>query len=224
MKYDSDKFEKPSVTVDIILFTLKDNELKVLLVKRKLEPFKDQWAIPGGFVKIKESLEEAAKRELVEETGVRDIYLEQLYTFGDPERDPRTRVITVAYFALISSKNLKLKATTDVSDVKWFSAYNPPKLAFDHKKIMDYAIKRLKWKLEYTTIGFKLLQEKFTLTELQDTYEIIFNKKFDKRNFRKKILSLGLIKETKEKTENVSHRSAKLYSFDKKIGDIVEIM
>lgn len=224
MKYNKNKFEKPSVTVDIIIFTVIKEDLKILLVKRKFEPFKDIWALPGGFVKVEESLEEAARRELLEETGVKDIYLEQLYTFGDPERDPRTRVITVAYFALINSKNINLNATADVSEVDWFSAYNHLRLAFDHKKILDYAIKRLKWKLEYTTIGFKLLPEKFTLTELQDMYEIIFNKKFDKRNFRKKILSLGLIEETKEKTSNVSHRPAKLYSFSKKIGDIVEIL
>jgi|SRR3989344_4835760 len=222
--YDASKFEKPSVTVDIIIFTVKNEDLKVLLVKRNVPPFENFWALPGGFVKMTESLEEAAKRELVEETGVKDVYLEQLYTFGNPKRDPRTRVITVAYFALVSWENLKLKASTDVSDVQWFSAFDVPKLAFDHKEILEYAMKRLRWKLEYTTIGFKLLPGKFTLTQLQKVYEIIFHKNLDKRNFRKKILSLGLIESTKETTEKVSHRPAKLYSFKKKIGDIVEIL
>lgn len=224
-EYDVSKFDRPSVTVDMVIFTVHENDPKVLLVKRKVWPFEGQWALPGGFVKMNESLDDAARRELVEETGVKNVYLEQLYTFGEPKRDPRTRVITVSYFALINMEDAKnLKASTDVSDVKWFSAYNLPKLAFDHKLILDYAIKRLRWKLEYTTIGFTLLPESFTLTNLQNIYEIIFNKKFDKRNFRKKILSLGLIEPTKEITKNVSHRPAKLYSFKKKVGDIIEIL
>lgn len=222
--YDAAKFDRPSVTVDIVIFNIRNNELKVLLVKRKIWPFKDYWALPGGFVKLDESLEEAAKRELYEETGVKDVYLEQLYSFGDPKRDPRTRVITVSYFALIGPEDIKTRASTDVSDVQWFSAFNLPKLAFDHKNIMEYGIKRLRWKLEYTTIGFKLLPKRFTLSEFQNIYEIIFNKKFDKRNFRKKILSLGLIEETKEIKTNVSHRPPRLYSFKKKIGEIIEII
>ena len=223
--YDVSKFERPSVTVDIVIFTVHENDLKVLLVKRKVWPFEGYWALPGGFVKMNESLDDAAKRELVEETAVKDVYLEQLYTFGEPKRDPRTRVITVSYFALINMGDAKnLKASTDVSDVKWFSVYGLPKLAFDHKDIISYSLKRLRWKLEYTTIGFKLLPGEFTLTQLQGIYEIIFNKKFDKRNFRKKIISLGLIEATKEITQNVSHRPAKLYSFKKKVGDIVEIL
>lgn len=215
--------EKPSVTVDIILFTVKEDNLKALLVKRAIEPFKDMWAIPGGFIRMNESLEEAAKRELVEETNVKDVYLEQLYTFGDPKRDPRTRVVTVAYFALVNSEKFKLKASTDVKDVRWFSMYELPELAFDHKKILEYALKRLRWKLEYTTLAFSLLPEEFTLTELQKIYEIIFNKKLDKRNFRKKIKALGLVKETTQYKEDVAHRPPKLYSRNKKIGEIVEI-
>lgn len=218
------EFEKPSVTVDIVIFTIKDNELKVLLVKRGIEPFKEMWAIPGGFIKMEESLEESAKRELSEETGVRDVYLEQLYTFGDVNRDPRGRVITVSYFALIKPEGLKLKASTDASEAKWFSVYNIPNLAFDHKKILDYALKRLKWKFEYTTIVFSILPQKFTLTHLQNVYEIIFNKKIDKRNFRKKILLLDILKTTKEIEKDVSHRPPKLYSFKGKIGEIKEIL
>jgi len=221
MKYQMP--EKPSVTVDIILFTIKDENLKVLLVKRAFDPFKDMWAIPGGFTLVNESLEDAAKRELSEETNVKDVYLEQLYTFGEPKRDPRTRVITVAYFALVNSEKFKLKASTDVKDVRWFSVYELPQLAFDHKKILEYALKRLKAKLEYTTVAFSLLPEEFTLTELQKIYEIIFNKKIDKRNFRKKIKSLGLVKETTQFKEDVAHRPPKLYSRNKKIREIVEI-
>lgn len=223
MEDDITKFEKPSVTVDIILFTVKNDDLKVLLVKRRIEPFKGMWAIPGGFVRIHESLEEAAKRELLEETNVKDVYLEQLYTFGDPKRDPRTRVITVAYFALVNAEKFKLKASTDVEAVSWFSMHNPPKLAFDHKKILDYALKRLRWKLEYTTVAFSLLPERFTLTQLQKLYEIIFDKELDKRNFRKKIKALNLVKETLESQEDVTHRPARLYTKNKKIGEIVEI-
>ncbi len=205
-------YPKPSVTVDIVLLTIIDERLKILLVKRRIEPFKDNWALPGGFVGIDEDLKDAAKRELEEETGVSEHYLEQLYTFGEPGRDPRGRIITVAYFALINSEELKLKADTDVIEAKWFPTENLPKLAFDHDKILGYALERLRYKLEYTTIAFQLLPKKFTLTELQEVYEIIFNKKLDKRNFRKKILSLGLLKATNEKRSS-GHRPARLYSF-----------
>lgn len=216
MKKSIKGYEKPSVTVDVILFTIKRENLQVLLVKRKNTPFMGQWAIPGGFVRVKESLEDAARRELVEETNVKNIYIEQLYTFGAPERDPRGRVITVAYFALVNSKELNIKAATDVYDVKWFSVYNLPKLAFDHKEILDCALQRLKYKLEYSTVCFQLLPKKFTLTELQKAYEVIFKRKLDKRNFRKKILSLGIMSDTGRITKGMAHRPAKLYSFDKK--------
>jgi len=222
-EFDPEKYDRPSVTVDIILFTIKNGDLKVLLVKRDLEPFKDMWAIPGGFVRMEESLEEAAKRELLEETNVKDVYLEQLYTFGNPKRDPRTRVITVSYFALVNSDKFKLKASTDVKDVKWFSIYELPKLAFDHQDILEYALKRLRWKLEYTTVAFSLLPERFTLTELQTIYEIIMHKQLDKRNFRKKVKALGIVKETSEYQSDVTHRPAKLYKKNTKIGEIVEI-
>ncbi len=218
-----EEFEKPSVTVDIVIFTIKGKELKVLLVKRKIEPYKDRWAIPGGFVKINESLEEAAKRELEEETGVKDVYLEQLYTFGDPKRDPRGRVITVSYIALVNSENIKLNAKTDASDAQWFPLLKMPQVAFDHKSILEYAFKRLRWKFEYTPVAFSLLPKKFTMTQLQNIYQIVFNKKFDKRNFRKKILNLNILKE-EEIDRNVSHRPPKLYSLKKNIGEIVNIL
>lgn len=217
-------FEKPSVTVDVVVFTIIDDQLKVLLIKRKNEPFQDKWALPGGFINKDEALEEAAKRELLEETGVKDVYLEQLYTFGGPERDPRGRIITVAYYALIKSESVELKASEDAAEAEWFPAYDLPELGFDHERIIEYAKQRLKWKLEYTTVGFQLLPQKFTLTELQRIYETILNKKFDKRNFRKKIKKLGLIKYTGEKQEDVPHRPAKLYELKRKIGEIVEIL
>lgn len=217
------KHEHPSVTVDIVIFTVRQQDLHVLLVKRDIDPFKHEWALPGGFVKEGESLENAAKRELEEETGVSDVYLEQLYTFGDPERDPRGRVITVSYMALIQSDALTLQATTDVSEAKWFSVKKLPRLAFDHNSILTYALKRLRWKFEYTTVAFSLLPEKFTLSQLQTLYEIVFDKEFDKRNFAKKIKSLNILTE-EEILKDVSHRPPQLYSLKKKIGEIVEII
>lgn len=210
---ENDSHKSPSVTVDIVIFTIQDDDLRVLLVRRKYPPYKNKWAIPGGFVKYDEPLEDAAFRELYEETGVSDVYIEQLYTFGMPRRDPRKRVITVAYFALISSENLVVRPDTDVSDVRWFSIYDLPSLAFDHDKIISYSIKRLRNKIMYTNMAFQLMPEKFTLTELQNAYEVILNKKLDKRNFRKKILSSNLLEKTGEKRVDGRHRPAMLYKF-----------
>ncbi len=165
--YDASKYERPSVTVDVVMMSLRQRDLQVLLVKRRSWPYEGMWAIPGGFVNMQESLEEAAKRELQEETGVQDVYLEQLYTFGDPGRDPRTRVITVVYFALLDSARLQVRAADDAADVGWFPVYNLPELAFDHAKILEYALDRLRGKLDYTNIAFSLLPEQFTLRELQ---------------------------------------------------------
>lgn len=222
-KEDIHKFKKPSVTVDIIVFTIKDDELQVLLIKRGIEPFKEKWALPGGFVRIDESLEDATKRELKEETGVENVYLEQLYTFGDPKRDPRGRVITVAYMALVNSDNLDIHASTDVSEVRWFPIKKLPSLAFDHKKILDYSLRRLRWKFEYTTVAFSLLQNKFTLAQLKNIYDLVFDKNFDKRNFAKKIIALSILKEEGMK-KDVSHRPPMMYSLKKDIGDIVGII
>ena len=221
-----DDYPKPSVTTDIVIFTIKDNELKVLLIKRKLIPFKDEWALPGGFIKLDESLEEAAKRELKEETGVEADYLEQLYTFGDVKRDPRGRVISTTYFALINSEQAsqELKATTDASDAQWFPVLKIPKLAFDHDKILDYAIKRLKWKFEYTPIAFSILPKKFKIPQLRNIYEIIFNKPLDKRNFRKKLIFLNILNETKEIEEDVPYRPAKFYTLKDNIPEIIELI
>jgi 8-oxo-dGTP diphosphatase len=190
--------ESLRVTVDIVIFTLKEGSLQVLLVKRGVPPFEGQYAIPGGFSRGDESLEEAALRELHEETGVRNVFLEQLYTFGDPKRDPRGRVITVAYYALIASDKLSLVAGADAAEAQWFPASGVPPLAFDHKSILDYALERLRNKLEYTTVGFQLLPEKFTLGELQAVYETILGRPLDKRNFRRKLALLGILKPLRE--------------------------
>ncbi len=212
--YDASKYDRPSVTVDVVMMSLRQRDLQVLLVKRRSWPYEGMWAIPGGFVNMDESLEEAAKRELQEETSVQDVYLEQLYTFGDPGRDPRTRVITVVYFALLDCGRLQVRAADDAVDVGWFSVYDLPPLAFDHAKILEYTLNRLRGKLDYTTIAFNLLPEQFTLHELQRVYEIILHRRLDKRNFRKKILSTGILEDTGVKKMEGTHRPARLYRFN----------
>ena len=200
------------VTVDIVIFTVREGSLQLLLVKRGVPPFVGQYAMPGGFVREGESLEQAALRELYEETGVRHVFLEQLYTFGDPRRDPRGRVITVAYYALIGSDKLSLVAGADAAEAQWFPANDLPPLAFDHKSILDYAIERLRNKLEYTTVGFQLLPEKFTLGELQAVYEVILGKQLDKRNFRRKVALLGILKPLRE-WQHTGRKPAQLFRF-----------
>lgn len=205
------------VTTDVVIFTIQDNKLKALLVKRAHEPFKGKWALPGGYVRISETLDDAALRILKEKTNVQNIYLEQLYTFGDPLRHPNSRVITCAYFALIRSDDIVLsfEENTEITEVKWHSVDNLPALAFDHKEIIEYSLKRTRERLEFCPIAFQLLPQKFTLTELQKAYELILMKKLDKRNFRKKFLSLAILKELDEYTKSGSKRPARLYSFDK---------
>ena len=205
-------YPRPSVTADVVVFTLRENDLQVLLVRRKYPPFEGMWAIPGGFVDIDESLEDAALRELEEETGIRDVYLEQLYTFGRPDRDPRGRVITVAYFALAPADALRPRAGDDAAEARFWSIYDLPPLAFDHADILPYALQRLRYKLEYTAVGFQLLPESFTLSELQAAYEVILGEELDKRNFRRKILSAGVIEET-GRLRVGEGRPAKLYRF-----------
>ncbi len=199
------------VTVDIVIFTIQSGTLKVLLVKRRAPPFVGQFAIPGGFVHEDEALDQSALRELREETGVADVYLEQLYSFGEVGRDSRGRVITVAYFALISADR-PLKAGTDAAEAKWWAMEQLPNLAFDHARILDYALERLRNKLEYTTVGFQLLPEKFTFTELQEVYEAILGKKLDKRNFRRKLSLLRILKPLPEYRRG-GQRPAQLYRF-----------
>ncbi len=205
------RYPHPAVTTDIVIFTIRQDELKVLLIKRALPPYKNQWALPGGFIKMEEGLEEGARRELEEETGVTGVYLEQLYTFGQPDRDPRERVITVAYYALIPSDELEPKAASDAENVSWFGLKEPPDLAFDHKEILKMAHERLIAKLDYSTIAFRFMPTQFTLSELQHVYEVILREQIDKRNFRKRILSLNLIKETGKERKAGAHRPAKLY-------------
>jgi 8-oxo-dGTP diphosphatase len=211
-KMPLEDYPRPSVTVDVIIFTLSEGDLQVLLIQRGHPPFEGMWAIPGGFVGIDESLEDAAQRELEEETGVHDVYLEQLYTFGDLGRDPRGRVITVTYFALMPADATQLHAGQDASDARWWSVYGLPPLAFDHADILEYALQRLRYKLEYTAVGFELLPETFTLSELQSAYEIILGEELDKRNFRRKILSADVIEATGEYRTGEG-RPAKLYRF-----------
>jgi len=189
------------VAVDAIVFGYsKQDGVSVLLIKRKYDPFKDNWAIPGGFVLENESLEEAVQRELLEETGIEVNYLEQLYTFGDPERDPRQRIISVAYFGLVKSALFqKLKASTDAAEAKWFSIKKLPDLAFDHKKILGIAIERLRAKVRYQPIGFELLDKRFPFSDLEKLYDSLLDKEINRRNFSKKILSFGFIEETGEK-------------------------
>ena len=205
-------YPRPSVTVDVIIFTLRDGDLQVLLIRRKNLPFRGMWAIPGGFIGLDESLEEAALRELEEETSVHDVYLEQLYTFGDVDRDPRGRVITVAYFALVPAPAIRPRAGNEATEARWWSVYDLPSLAFDHTDILAYALQRLRYKLEYTAVGFELLPEAFTLSEIQAAYEIILGEELDKRNFRRKILSAEIIEETGARRTGEG-RPAKLYRF-----------
>jgi 8-oxo-dGTP diphosphatase len=183
----------PVVTVDVVIFTLRDGDLQVLLIRRRRWPHEGMWAIPGGLVGPGETLEAAASRKLEEETGLTDVFLEQLYTFGDPERDPRRRVITVAYFAVVPATNVVPRTADDADHVRWWSMDDRPPLAFDHADILNYALTRLRYKLEYTAVGFELLPQQFTLTELQTAYEIVLGEQLDKRNFRRKILSADVI-------------------------------
>lgn len=206
-------YETPLVTVDIVLFTIVQNRLKVLLIQRRQPPFDHMWAIPGGFIHVGETLEQAASRRLFEETTVSNIYLEQLGSFGHPQRDPRARVITVAYYALVSVEKLHLEANANAEDVSWFTVNELPELAFDHKEIVTKALKQLQYHLEDSAVAYQLLPEKFTLTELQRVYELILGKTLDKRNFRKKILSADLLQDTGETKMEGYHRPAQLYSF-----------
>lgn len=209
----ADDHLRPSVTVDLVLFTFSEGELRVLLIKRRHPPFADSWALPGGFVGIDERIEDAAARELAEETAVEGIYLEQLYTFGEPNRDPRGRVITVSYFAIVGADVVQqAHAGAEASDAGWFSVYSLPPLAFDHARIITYALQRLRYKLEYTALGFLLLPDEFTLSELQQVYQVVLCEPLDKRNFRRKILAQGILEST-SKLRFGDHRPAKLYRF-----------
>ena len=210
------EYARPAVTVDCVVFgyEAQASSLKVLLIKRKLPPFEGSWALPGGFVQIDESVEAAARRELTEETGIKNVFLEQLYTFGAVERDPRDRVISVAYYALVSLQRYQLQAATDASDAQWFNLSALPQLEFDHASIIDCAVARLRGKIRYEPIGFELLPEIFTFSQLQQLYQQILEREMDKRNFRKKLLKMDLLIDTEQRESGVAHRAAKLYRFD----------
>jgi len=275
--YDPGKYDRPSVTVDMLIFTVADEErenyrklpkkvLQLLMVKRGDHPYIGQWALPGGFIRMDESLDEAALRELKEETNISNIYMEQLYTWGDVDRDPRTRVISASYMSLVDSSVLDVRPNDDADDAKWFTVkcklfqeqktvtengYILQKLfrlnltsgendlsaivkttktvdgkvtrierevkesngiAFDHAKIIEYAIERLRSKLEYTDIAFSMMPELFTLTELQQVYEVILDKELLKANFRRKIADMVI--ETNEYTKAAGHRPSKLFRFN----------
>jgi 8-oxo-dGTP diphosphatase len=211
--------EHPWVTVDVVIFTIrKDGRgeqcLQVLLVKRKSWPYAEHWAIPGGFVRPNETLEHAAARELYEETGVHDVYLEQLYTFGQPDRDPRARVITIAYYALVRSTDLTLAAGSDTSDVCWFPvARLPEQIAFDHATILHKAVCRLRSKVEYTPMAFQFLPPMFTMAQLRHVYEVILERKLDPGNFIHKALASGGVEPTNQVLSGNRHRPPRLYRF-----------
>lgn len=209
------EFPRAALTVDCVVFGLDETDLKVMLIQRDLVPFEGKWALPGGFVRIDETLEEAARRELQEETGLAKVFLEQLCTFGDVERDPRERVVTVAWYALVRLSDHRVKAATDARAAAWFGMDDLPQLAFDHDRILAVAYERLQNKVRYQPIGFELLPQKFTLTQLQKLYEIILDRTLDKRNFRKKILGMNILQELDEVETDVAHRAARLYRFDK---------
>src|SRR5688500_16352073 len=210
------EYPRAALTVDCAVFGLDDEDLKVLLIQRGLAPFEGTWALPGGFVRVDETLEEAARRELEEETGLRQVFLEQLYTFGDVERDPRERVVSVAYYALVKLSDHDVHAATDARDAAWFGVHDVPSLAFDHAAILQVALERLRGKLRYQPIGFELLPKKFTLSQLQHLYELVLERELDKRNFRKRVLAMDLLIETDEVQQDVAHRAARLYRFDER--------
>jgi 8-oxo-dGTP diphosphatase len=213
------EYPRAALAVDCVVFGLDERDLKVLLIQRKLQPYQHAWALPGGFVRVDETIDEAAQRELREEAGVSDVYLEQLYTFGVLDRDPRERVVTVAYYALAKLGDHRIRAATDAMGVGWFGLDDLPKLAFDHAEIVTRAHERLRGKVRYAPIGFELLPARFSLTQLQRLYEIILGTALDKRNFRKKILAMDLLVETDEVEQGVRHRAARLYRFDRRKYD-----
>ncbi len=211
---DLNNYLKVGLTVDNVIFGFDESELKVLLIKRTEEPYEDQWALPGYFVAHNEDLMDAAKRVLAETTGIENVYLEQVGSFGNPIRHPSGRVVTVAYYSLINIKDFKLQASSIAEIAEWASLNRIKNLAFDHEDICLAAIKKLKNKIRTEPIGFGLLPPKFTLTNLQILYESILEIKLDKRNFRKKILKKNILTELEESQKDVAHRPAKLYSFN----------
>ncbi|MBI3324618.1 MAG: NUDIX hydrolase [Candidatus Omnitrophica bacterium] len=207
--------DRYAVAVDVVLFTIQDGALKVLLARRERAPFLGVWSLPGGLVRRDESVDEAALRELQVETGIRTVYLEQLYSFGALDRDPRGRVIAVAYYAVVDSGRAELRAggKNGGAKARWCAVTHLPSLAFDHRQIISYALERLQNKVNYTSVAFQLLPKTFTFPKLQEAYEIILGQALDKRNFRKKMLQLGILRDTGEQQVEGRQRPARLYAF-----------
>jgi 8-oxo-dGTP diphosphatase len=209
-------YERPALATDCVIFGFDHGKLKLLVTQRETNPFQDQWALPGGFVFINETTTECATRILAEKVGLKNVFIEQLYTFSALDRDPRERIVTVAYFALVNTSQFQLVAGRDTIKAEWFELTELPNLAFDHQEIVNLAIQRIKGKVSYQPIGFELLNEKFTLAELQNVYEAILNITIDKRNFRKKLLAMNLLVALEEKETNVARKPGRYYKFDKK--------
>jgi 8-oxo-dGTP diphosphatase len=208
------EFARPALTVDAVVFALDEAELKVLLIRRGIDPFKGKWALPGGFVRINESLSDAVVRELEEETHLHCNYLEQLGSWGDPDRDPREHVVTVAWYALVRLSGKSISGDSDADDAAWHSLDELPELAFDHAQIVQAAHQRLRQRLSQKPIGLELLPEKFPLRDLQNLYEQVLGHPLDKRNFRRKVLATGVLEELDEWEKDVQHRAAQMYRFD----------
>jgi 8-oxo-dGTP diphosphatase len=206
------KYPRPAVTVDVAVFGVDAGALGLLLVQRGREPFKGYWALPGGFVHMGEGLDEAARRELEEETGVAPTYFEQLHTFGAPRRDPRGRTISVAYLALVKVVEEAVRAASDADDAKWYSVDDLPELAFDHADMVRLARQRLRARVRYGPLGFEMLPARFSLPELQRVHELVQGRGFDKSNFRKKLLETGLLRKTRQQRD--APRKSALYEFD----------
>ena len=208
-------YPRPAVTVDCVIFGFDNDELKVLLTKRAIAPYLGEWAFPGGFIDLGETADACARRKLAEEAGLEDVFLEQLYTFTALDRDPRYRVMSIAYYALVRSTDYLLQAGLDIAEVQWFPLAAMPQLAFDHKEILEVAVARLKGKIRYQPLGFELLPEQFKMPDLHRLYEVVLQAPIDRGNFRKKILSLDLLIDHSALQKNRPSRGAKLYSFDK---------
>jgi 8-oxo-dGTP diphosphatase len=212
------EYPRPALTVDCVVFGFDGAGLQVLLIRRGLEPFIGSWALPGGFVDMEENLDEAALRELLEETHLKDVFLEQLFTFGNPGRDPRGRVVSVAYYALVRPDQHPATGDSDASEAAWHPVDKLPPLAFDHEDILRTGLERLRGKIQYQPIGFELLPKQFTLTQLQELYEAILGRRIDKRNFRKKLVAFDFLVPTDEFTAG-AHRPARLHRFDRRRYD-----
>ena len=216
------KYPHPAVTTDCVVFGFDGETLNLLLINRGIEPYKGCWALPGGFMKMNETAEEGALRELQEETGVKDIYIEQLQAFSTVDRDPRERVITIAFLAFVRQEKYEVIAGDDAAKAQWFPINELPELAFDHKEIITVALDKLRWKMTYEPLAFRLLNKSFTITQLQTVYEVVFDKKFDRRNFHKKMTTTGYLKPTDQLLRS-NGRPSQLYTFDeKKYREVME--